>query len=146
VPVVYDGVGKDTLMSSLDSLSPRGLLVSCRQRLGPGASRSTCCCSRHTGSLYVTRPTLLNSYTASRCRPAGNRARTSSTVVASGKVEVPVEPGAMRWPMLVTAHVDLEARPHDGHHRAASMKPDRAERMRSALQQIDQLILRAPLR
>ena len=28
VPVVYDSVGKDTLMASLDSLQPRGTLVS----------------------------------------------------------------------------------------------------------------------
>ena len=28
VPVVYDSVGKDTLQASLDSLQPRGVLVS----------------------------------------------------------------------------------------------------------------------
>jgi len=34
VPVVYDGVGKDTFLTSLDCLSPRGLLVSFGNRLG----------------------------------------------------------------------------------------------------------------
>ena len=39
VPVVYDSVGKDTLMASLDSLQVRGTLVSQRHELGPGGHR-----------------------------------------------------------------------------------------------------------
>src|SRR5439155_2630447 len=35
VPVVYDSVGKDTLMASLDSLQPRGTLVSNGTTSGP---------------------------------------------------------------------------------------------------------------
>jgi NADPH2:quinone reductase len=35
VPVVYDSVGKDTLMASLDSLQPRGTLVSNGTSSGP---------------------------------------------------------------------------------------------------------------
>ena len=35
VPVVYDGVGKDTFMSSLDCLSPRGLMVTFGNASGP---------------------------------------------------------------------------------------------------------------
>ena len=35
VPVVYDGVGKDTLMISLDCLQPRGLMVSFGNASGP---------------------------------------------------------------------------------------------------------------
>ena len=38
VPVVYDGVGKDTFPASLDCLSPRGLFVQLRQRVGSGAA------------------------------------------------------------------------------------------------------------
>lgn len=57
LPVVYDGVGKDTWKTSLDCLQPRGLMVSFGNasgavegvNLGDLASR---------GSLYVTRPTL----------------------------------------------------------------------------------------
>jgi NADPH2:quinone reductase len=64
VPVVYDSVGKDTFMGSLDSLRPRGLLVLFGQSsgsvppfdLGLLASK---------GSLYITRPTLFV-YTAKR--------------------------------------------------------------------------------
>ena len=36
VPVVYDGVGKDTFIGSLDSLAPRGLLVSFGNSSGAG--------------------------------------------------------------------------------------------------------------
>ena len=39
VPVVYDSVGKDTLMASLDSLQPRGVLVSNGTSSGPGRRR-----------------------------------------------------------------------------------------------------------
>ena len=35
VPVVYDGVGQATLMTSLDCLRPRGLLVSFGNASGP---------------------------------------------------------------------------------------------------------------
>lgn len=57
LPVVYDGVGKDTWKTSLDCLQPRGMMVSFGNasgavegvNLGDLASR---------GSLYVTRPTL----------------------------------------------------------------------------------------
>ena len=44
VPVVYDSVGKDTLMASLDSLQPRGTLVS--NGTAPARSSSTRSCSR----------------------------------------------------------------------------------------------------
>ena len=39
VPVVYDSVGKDTLMASLDSLQVRGTLVQQRHQLGAGGHR-----------------------------------------------------------------------------------------------------------
>lgn len=57
VPVVYDGVGKSTWEDSLDSLSPRGLLVSFGNASGPvtGVNLSTL---SQKGSLYVTRPVL----------------------------------------------------------------------------------------
>ena len=39
VPVVYDSVGKDTLMASLDCLQPRGTLVSYGTASGPVVDR-----------------------------------------------------------------------------------------------------------
>jgi len=57
VPVVYDGVGKDTWLTSLDCLQPRGLMVSFGNASGSvdGVSLGVLASK---GSLYVTRPTL----------------------------------------------------------------------------------------
>src|SRR6185503_5690637 len=57
VPVVYDSVGKATLSASLDSLSPRGLLVSFGNASGKPDPLDLLTLS-NKGSLYVTRPTL----------------------------------------------------------------------------------------
>jgi NADPH2:quinone reductase len=57
VPVVYDAVGKDTFMGSLDCLSPRGLLVSFGNASGAIPPFDILLLSQK-GSLYVTRPTL----------------------------------------------------------------------------------------
>jgi NADPH2:quinone reductase len=59
VPVVYDSVGKDTLEASLDSLQPRGLLVS------NGTSSGPVVIDTHRqlalkGSLFVTRPAMVH--------------------------------------------------------------------------------------
>lgn len=56
VDVVYDGVGKATFEASLDTLRPRGLMVSFGNASGPvtGVSLSML---QSRGSLYVTRPT-----------------------------------------------------------------------------------------
>lgn len=57
VPVVYDGVGKATWEASLDSLAPRGLLVSFGNASGPVTGVNLGILAAK-GSLYVTRPTL----------------------------------------------------------------------------------------
>nr|WP_321984191.1 quinone oxidoreductase [uncultured Lichenicoccus sp.] len=59
VPVVYDSVGKDSFVASLDCLAPRGLMVSFGNASGEvtGVSLSQLA-SR--GSLYITRPTLMS--------------------------------------------------------------------------------------
>ena len=57
VPVVYDGVGKDTWLASLDCLQPRGLMVSYGNASGAvdGVNLGILATK---GSLFVTRPTL----------------------------------------------------------------------------------------
>ncbi len=57
VPVVYDGVGKDTWLASLDCLQPRGLMISYGNASGPvdGVNLGILASK---GSLFVTRPTL----------------------------------------------------------------------------------------
>jgi NADPH:quinone reductase len=58
VPVVYDSVGKDTLMASLDSLQPRGTLVSNGTSSGPVVIDTMLLAVK--GSLWVTRPAMIH--------------------------------------------------------------------------------------
>lgn len=110
VPVVYDGVGKDTLMISLDCLRPRGLMVSFGNASGPVPPLDVLMLSAR-GSLYVTRPTL-NTYTATD-EDLRETAEDLVSVVASGKVKIPVN---QRYGLAeaVTAHRDLESRKTTG--------------------------------
>jgi len=64
VDVVYDGVGKDTFLGSLEALRPRGMLVLFGQSSGPVPPQDPQILNR-MGSLFLTRPTL-HHYTASR--------------------------------------------------------------------------------
>ena len=56
VPVVYDSVGKDTLMDSLDCLRPRGTLVSNGTSSGSVVVDSQLLAAK--GSIWMTRPTM----------------------------------------------------------------------------------------
>ena len=58
VPVVYDSVGKDTLMASLDSLQVRGTLVSNGTTSGPVVIDTTLLAVK--GSIWVTRPAVVH--------------------------------------------------------------------------------------
>jgi NADPH2:quinone reductase len=58
VPVVYDSVGKDTLEASLDSLQPRGSLVSNGTTSGPVVIDSQTLAVK--GSIWVTRPAMMH--------------------------------------------------------------------------------------
>ena len=58
VPVAYDSVGKDTLMASLDSLQPRGTLVSNGTTSGPVVIDTQLLAVK--GSLWVTRPAMVH--------------------------------------------------------------------------------------
>jgi NADPH:quinone reductase len=58
VPVVYDSVGKDTLSASLDSLQPRGTLVSNGTSSGPVVIDTMLLAVK--GSLWVTRPAMVH--------------------------------------------------------------------------------------
>lgn len=110
VPVVYDGVGQATLMASLDSLRPRGLLVSFGNASGPVKALDLGLLSAK-GSLYVTRPTLF-AYTASDADFRETAAELVE-IVKSGKVRIPVN---QRYALAdaTLAHSDLEARKTTG--------------------------------
>jgi NADPH2:quinone reductase len=58
VPVVYDSVGKDTLEASLDSLQPRGSLISNGTTSGPVVIDSQTLAVK--GSIWVTRPAMMH--------------------------------------------------------------------------------------
>lgn len=106
VPVVYDGVGKDTFAASLDCLQPRGLLVSFGNASGPveGVNLGILAAK---GSLYVTRPTLAN-YTATRADLEACAADLID-VIAQGAVKIEVN---QRFALTdaAAAHTALEGR------------------------------------
>ncbi|OGA21353.1 MAG: quinone oxidoreductase [Betaproteobacteria bacterium RIFCSPLOWO2_02_FULL_67_26] len=110
VPVVYDGVGKDTFMDSLDCLAPLGLLASFGNASGavtqfnPGVLAAK-------GSLFLTRPTL-NTYAASR-EDLVKGARELFAMVKSGKVRISIN---QTYPLRDAAQAqrDLESRKTTG--------------------------------
>ena len=59
VPVVYDGIGRDTWNGSLDCLAVRGMMVSFGNASGPVPPFEPGILSAK-GSLYLTRPTLFH--------------------------------------------------------------------------------------
>ena len=106
VAAVYDGVGKDTFMESLDCIRRLGIMVSYGNASGPPPAISPLELSRR-GSLYLTRPTLF-SYIATREELALG-ARELFAAVKSKKVRVVI---GQRYPLAdaAEAHRDLEGR------------------------------------
>lgn len=83
-PVVYDGVGQDTWLTSLDCLAPRGLMVSFGNASGPVSGVNLQILAQK-GSLYVTRPTL-GTYATADNLPV--MAEELFAMLASGKIKV----------------------------------------------------------
>ena len=110
VPVVYDGVGKDTFMDSLDCLAPLGLLASFGNASGPVTQFNPGVLAGK-GSLFLTRPTL-NTYTASR-EDLVKAAAELFAVVKSGKVKIHVN---QTYPLRDAGRAmsDLESRKTTG--------------------------------
>ena len=110
LPVVYDSVGRDTFLKSLDCLRPRGLMVSFGQSSGSVEPFSPNLLAQK-GSLFLTRPTLFN-YIASRAELEASAAELFE-MVGSGQVLVEVK---QRFPLAAAAeaHRALEARATSG--------------------------------
>ncbi|MFZ2266684.1 MAG: quinone oxidoreductase [Azonexus sp.] len=106
VAVVYDGVGKDTFAGSLDSLRPMGILVTYGNASGPVPPLDLLQLTQK-GSLYVTRPTLMQ-YTARREDLVAFGAELFA-IVASGQVRIEVNQ-SYALADAAQAHRDLEAR------------------------------------
>lgn len=110
VNVVYDGVGKDTFMGSLDCLAPLGMMVSFGNASGPVPPLDLLLLSQK-GSLFVTRPTLVT-YTAKRADLVASAADLFD-VVTRGAVKIEVN---QTFPLKEApdAHRALEARATTG--------------------------------
>lgn len=110
LPVVFDGVGKDTMATSLDCLQPRGLMVSFGNASGAPDPVDLQLLAQK-GSLFITRPTLL-SYTASRAELQASSDALFDKVL-SGDITVEIH---QRYPLAEAqrAHSELEARKTTG--------------------------------
>ena len=110
VPVVYDGVGKDTFPGSLDCLSPRGLFVSYGNASGSVPPFDIMLLTAK-GSLYVTRPTLVT-YAAKREDIAAMAAELFELVLAGKIASEPRQTFALHD--AAAAHRALESRATTG--------------------------------
>jgi len=110
VPVVYDSVGKDTFMRSLDCLQPRGLMVSFGNASGPVDAFNLAILAAK-GSLYVTRPTL-DTHVGKRAELLAATEELFGHVLA-GRIKI--EP-RQRYALkdAAQAHRDLESRKTTG--------------------------------
>ena len=108
--VVYDSVGKDTFIESLDCLRRRGLMVSFGNASGPVAPFPLTELVKR-GSLFVTRPVLYD-YSATRTE-LESLARETFAAVRKKWVKVQIH---QRYKLAdaVQAHRDLEARKTTG--------------------------------
>lgn len=110
VAAVYDSIGKDTFMTSLDCLRPHGVMVTFGNASGPVEPFAPAeLAKRH--SLFVTRPVLFD-FIATRDDLAA-AAGALFDVIASGAVNITVN---QRYPLAeaARAHRDLEARKTTG--------------------------------
>lgn len=109
-PVVYDSVGKDTFMKSLDCLAPLGVLALFGQSSGAVEPFNLGLLAAK-GSLYVTRPTLFT-YAMKRENLVA-MANELFDVVKSGAVKIEVN---QTYPLkdAAKAHTDLAARKTTG--------------------------------
>ena len=88
VSVVYDSIGKDTLMDSMDSLRKRGLLVSFGNASGVPDPINILDLMKK-GSLFITRPTLFD-YVKTR-EELLNASERYFDVLKSGHVKIDVQ-------------------------------------------------------
>lgn len=110
VQVSYDGVGAATWQSSLDSMAPRGTVVSFGNASGPVTGVALRDLATR-GSLFVTRPGVYDYYRDPAEAMAG--AAKLWDMIGSGKLKITI---GQTYPLLeaAQAHRDLEARKTTG--------------------------------
>lgn len=110
VRVVFDGVGKDTWLPSLDSLQPRGLMISFGNASGPVTGVDLGILASK-GSLFVTRPTLAH-YTST---PEALQAAADDYFSALRSESIKIsEPRQYQLSNAIEAHTNLESRRTEG--------------------------------
>jgi NADPH:quinone reductase len=104
--VVYDSVGQSTFLKSLDCLRPRGMMVSFGNASGPVSDFAPLILSQK-GSLYLTRPSLMNYSTTAE--ELDWRANDVLNWIGQGKLQLHVH---KVYPLAdaAEAHRDLEGR------------------------------------
>lgn len=110
VPVVYDSVGKDTFMTSLDCLAPLGLMALYGAASGPVPPFDLGILAAK-GSLYLTRPSLAT-YAAKRADLEATAADLFD-VVGKGAVKIEVNQ-TYKLADAAQAHIALESRKTTG--------------------------------
>lgn len=110
LPVVFDGVGRDTFADSLKCLRRRGLMVSFGNASGPVDGVNLGVLASH-GSLFVTRPTLFD-YIATR-EALEAASADFFDILTSGGVEV-AKPTEYALADAARAHEDLSSRKTTG--------------------------------
>ena len=110
LPVVFDSVGKDTFMKSLDCLRPAGLMVNFGQASGPIGPIDLGIFGQK-GSLFYTRPTL-NTYAAKRADMLA-MSKDLFDAVTSGAVKIEVHQ-TYALKDAAQAHRDLQSRKTTG--------------------------------
>ena len=110
LPVVFDSIGRETFLRSLDCLQKRGLMVSFGQASGPIEPFAPRLLAQK-GSLFLTRPTLFD-YIATR-EELERSAASLFEAVRGGKVRVDI---GQRFPLsqAAEAHRALEGRKTTG--------------------------------
>ena len=106
VPVVYDGVGKDTLVGSLECLSIRGMMVSFGNASGPLSEINVPKMMQPKG-LYLVRPAM-QQYFSTRAE-LEEASKVMFEKVSSGKVKIKIFK-KYKLDDVVKAHQDLEDR------------------------------------
>ncbi len=106
VPVVYDGVGKNTLEGSLECLSIRGMMVSFGNASGPLSDINVPKLIQPKG-LYLTRPSM-QQYLSTK-EEINEASKVLFEKVTSGKVKIEIFK-EYKLENSVDAHKDLEGR------------------------------------
>ena len=106
VPVVYDGVGKDTLDGSIECLAIRGMMVSFGNASGPLSDISVPKMLQPKG-LYLVRPAM-QQYLSTK-EELDEASRIMFEKISSGKVKINIFK-KYKLDQVIEAHKDLEGR------------------------------------